>query len=158
LWSFLHNKAYSKQLNGAEMNARQQRHVGALGSTLWVRGSPRAHPRDHPGSPRLTSAAPDGGERRRPMLTRQNRKGNIEASSSEFCPCPPLSYVGLYFRTVQLPLGTELPEIRWRSFLPLPAFLPWHLFLSCHHLFLQPLLLYHISRATISFGRDTQCN
>jgi hypothetical protein len=30
-----------------------------LGETQ-VRGSPQAHPRDHPGSPRLTSAAPDG--------------------------------------------------------------------------------------------------
>jgi hypothetical protein len=55
----LHNKAYGKQLNGAEnerpgsslmgpkINARQQRHVSALGNTLGetqVRGSPRAHP------------------------------------------------------------------------------------------------------------------
>ena len=36
----------------------------------------------HLGSP---SAAPDGGERRRPLLTRQNRKGNIEPSSPKFC-------------------------------------------------------------------------
>ena len=68
---------------GPKMNARQQRHVGALGDTLGetqVRGSPRltsAH-----------SAALDGGERRRPMLTRQNRKGNVEASSPKFFPPP----------------------------------------------------------------------
>jgi hypothetical protein len=51
-------------------------------------GLPHAHPRGHPGSPRLTSAAPDGGERRRPMLTRQNRKGNIAPPSPEFCSPP----------------------------------------------------------------------
>jgi len=47
--------------------------LGSSGNTLGetqVRGSPRAHPGITPGSPRLTSAAPDGGERRRPMLTR----------------------------------------------------------------------------------------
>src|SRR4051794_14380155 len=33
----------------------------------------------------VTSAALDGGERRHPMLTRQNRNGNIEASSPKFC-------------------------------------------------------------------------
>jgi hypothetical protein len=65
---------------GPKINARQQRHVGALDNILGetqVRGSPGCTQR----SPRLTSAAPDGGERRRPMLTRQNRKGNIEPSS-----------------------------------------------------------------------------
>jgi hypothetical protein len=83
-WS-LHNKAYGKQLI-----------------------TPGA-PRDHPGSPWFTSAAPDGGERRRPMLTRQNRKGNIEASSPKFCPPPhpPSSAVtgcGLQGRTASVPV------------------------------------------------------
>jgi hypothetical protein len=73
---------------GSKINARQQRHVGALGNTLGetqVRGSP--------GSPRFTSAAPGGGKRRRPMLTRQNRKGNIESSSPKFySPLPPVGF------------------------------------------------------------------
>ena len=50
------------------------------------RGSPRAHPGitlAHIGSP---LRHPTGGERRRPMLTRQNRKGNIAPSSPKFCP------------------------------------------------------------------------
>src|ERR1700733_15218517 len=34
--------------------------------------------RAQPGSPWLTSAAPDRGERRRPALTRQNGKGNVQ--------------------------------------------------------------------------------
>jgi len=72
---------------GPKINARQQRRVGRSEQHPWVRHrSPRAHPRDHPGSPRLTSAAPDGGERCRPMLTRQNGKGNVELTSPKFCP------------------------------------------------------------------------
>ena len=67
---------------GPKINARQQRHVGALRNTLGETTGKGITP----GSPRLTSAAPDGGERRRPMLTRQNRKGNIEPSSPKFCP------------------------------------------------------------------------
>jgi hypothetical protein len=46
-------------LMGPKMNARQQRHVGALGNTLGktqVRGITPGAPRDHPGSPRITSA------------------------------------------------------------------------------------------------------
>ena len=74
-------------LLGPKMNARQQRHVGALGNTLGEtqgEGITPEAPRDHPGSPRLTSAIPEGGERRRRMLTRQNRKGNIAPSSPKF--------------------------------------------------------------------------
>ena len=50
---------------GPKINARQERHVGALGNTLA-----------------------DGGERRRPMLPRQNKKGNIAPSSPKFWPPP----------------------------------------------------------------------
>jgi hypothetical protein len=76
-----------------QMNARQQRHVGALGNTL---GETQVR-----GSPRLTSAAPDGGELRRPMLTRQKQEGQHrtilpkvllppQAASKSTC-LPPLS-------------------------------------------------------------------
>jgi hypothetical protein len=51
---------------GPKMNARQQRHVGALGNTLGDTG--------------------EGIERRRPMLTRQNRKGNVERAVPKFPP------------------------------------------------------------------------
>jgi hypothetical protein len=43
-----------------------------------VRYHPRRISRAHPGPPWLTSAAPDRGERRRPALTRQNGKGNVQ--------------------------------------------------------------------------------
>jgi hypothetical protein len=43
-----------------------------------VRYHPRRISRAQPSSPWLTSAAPDQGERRRPALTRQNGKGNIQ--------------------------------------------------------------------------------
>jgi hypothetical protein len=56
-------------------------------------------PRDHP---QLTSAhlcgTRWGGERCRPMLTRQNSKGNIEASSPKFCPLSRLRVNRTYFR------------------------------------------------------------
>jgi len=42
-------------LMGPKINARQQRHVGALGNTLGETGEGIT-----PGSPQLTSAAPDG--------------------------------------------------------------------------------------------------
>jgi hypothetical protein len=60
---------------GPKMNAGQQRHVGALGSTLGETQVTSAHPLRH-----------STGERHRPMLTRQNRKGNVAPSSSKFCP------------------------------------------------------------------------
>jgi hypothetical protein len=84
-------------LMGPKMNARQQRHGkqhnGAKNKRQAAASRRRSgqHPKDHPGSPRLTSAAPDRGERRRPMLTRQNRKGNVQSTSPKFCPplpCP----------------------------------------------------------------------
>jgi hypothetical protein len=84
--------AYGKQLNGAENERQAAASLGALGDTLGetqVRGSPGAHPGITPGSPQLTTAAPDGGERRRPMLTRQNRKGNVDLTSSKLYPPPP---------------------------------------------------------------------
>jgi hypothetical protein len=63
--------------HGAENNgARQQRRRRAVGETR-VRGSPR-----------LTSATPDQGEHRRPILTRQNRKGNVASTCPECCPPP----------------------------------------------------------------------
>jgi hypothetical protein len=76
---------YGKQLNKPKINARKQRHVSPLGNTLGETQGEGITPA-HLGSPRLTSAVPDEGERCRPMLTRQNRKGNIEPSSPEFCP------------------------------------------------------------------------
>jgi hypothetical protein len=63
-----------------------------MGLKMSVTSALSAHPGitpAHPGSPRLTSAAPDRGERRRPTLTRQNGKGNVEPRCPEFCPPPP---------------------------------------------------------------------
>ena len=37
---------------------------------------------------RLTWGSPDGGERRRPTLTRQNGKGNVASTSPKFCSPP----------------------------------------------------------------------
>jgi hypothetical protein len=51
--------------------------INSFTSALWATPWGETQVRDHPGSPRLTSAVPDGGERRRPMLTRP-----------EFCPPP----------------------------------------------------------------------
>src|SRR5436853_3520928 len=42
----------------------------------------------HHGSPRLTWHSPDGGERRRLKLTRQNGKGNVGSIGTDFSPFP----------------------------------------------------------------------
>jgi hypothetical protein len=94
---FIRTASYSiiwltiSSLMGPKMNARQQRHVGALGNTLGetqARGSPRAHPGitpAHLGSP-LRHPTGVSVAARGPMLTRQNRKGNIVPSSPKFYP------------------------------------------------------------------------
>jgi hypothetical protein len=63
VFPYVHGLRSSRSMR-VEINARQQRHLGALGAPQ--------------GSRRGTSGSPDWSERCRPTLTHQNEEGNIQ--------------------------------------------------------------------------------
>jgi hypothetical protein len=73
-----HFLAYRRAAHtGPKITGPGSRYVGAL---LVSTGEGAHH-----GSPRLTWRSPDGGERRRLKLTRQNGKGNVASTCAESC-------------------------------------------------------------------------
>jgi hypothetical protein len=75
----------------------------------------RGPPRAHPGITPAHLGSPDGGERRRPTLTRQNGKGNIWSTWFEFCAPPPTHLASLTSLSFPTPPYAQWLRLRTTS-------------------------------------------